>query len=96
MREFEDLPEMPVGYEVPQYILKLLENFDVALYQLSIDPDPFAHLNLIRNLYVHDLIVASILILNMPKAKEPLVTELSLQLEIMESLTSPVRESEKN
>lgn len=96
MRDYDELPQMPSGYEVPQFVKALLENFDVALFQLSLDPDPRAHINIIRNLYVHDLLVASILTLNMPKEKETFLKELSLQLEVMESLTNPIEEGRKN
>lgn len=96
MRELDELPDMPPGYEVPQFIKALLENFDVSLFQMRLDPDPDAHINLIRNLYVHDLLVAAILALNMPREKEKLLKELSMQLEIMEALTNPIDEERKN
>lgn len=96
MRDLDDLPKLPPGYEVPQFVKSLLENFDVSLFQMRLDPDPDAHINLIRNLYVHDLLVAAIVALNMPREKEVLVKELSLQLEIMEALTNPIEEERKN
>lgn len=96
MRDLDDLPKLPAGYEVPQFIKNLLENFDVALFQMRLDPEPEAHLNVIRNLYVHDLLVAAIVALNMPREKEILVRELSLQIEIMEALTNPIDEERKN
>ena len=96
MQDFDELLAVPTGYEVPEYIKALLENFDAALFQMRLDPDPNAHLNIIRNLYVHDLLVSSILALNMPREKAPLLKELGLQLEIMEALTNPIEEDLKN
>lgn len=95
MRDLDDL-QMPPGYEVPQFVKALLENFDVALFQMRLDPEPEAHINIIRNLYVHDLLVAAIMALNMPRDKAVLQKELSLQLEIMEALTNPIDEDRKN
>ena len=95
MRDLDDL-QMPPGYEVPQFVKALLENFDVALFQMRLDPEPEAHINIIRNLYVHDLLVAAIMTLNMPREKAVLQKELSLQLEIMEALTNPIDEERKN
>ena len=96
MRDLDDLPQMPAGYEVPEFVKTLLENFDVALFQMRLDPDQDAHANIIRNLYVHDLLVAAMVALNMPKEKEVLVKELSLQLEIMDAITNPISEDLKN
>jgi hypothetical protein len=95
MSYHDDLP-VPFGYEVPQFVKQLLENFDVCLFQMRLDPDPDAHLSIIRNLYVHDLIVSAIVALNMPKEKEALVKELSQQLEILSALTNPIEEDLKN
>lgn len=96
MHDWSEFPSILPGYEVPQFVKKLLENFDVALFQLQLDPDPESHLNIIRNLYVHDLLVAALVALNMPRDKESFTSELSLQLEMMEALTSPVAEEAKN
>lgn len=96
MKDLDELPQMPSGYEVPQFVKALLENFDVALFQMRLDPDPDAHLNIIRNLYVHDLLVSSLLALSLPREKADLVKELSLQIEIMEALTNPIEEDRKN
>jgi hypothetical protein len=87
---------VPYGFEVPQFVSSLLENFDICLIQMRLDPDPNAHLHIIRNLYVHDLLLSAILALNMQREKEALIRDLSLKLEILQALTNPIDEELKN